>query len=214
MAQIYLSEVKLLENERNAKEALDGVDPLRREEAAKVKDVKKKAQILTAGLLLQHGAREFLGDKAPAGIYNVAVEEGGKPYFTDIEGVYFSISHSADMALCAISDVRVGADIQQRREIRSDIAGRFFHPDETEFLRKLSVNESEKAFFDLWCLKESYVKFTGGGLSQRLDELDFTPVLGGGFAVFEFTENGSRIRAELVDAPHGYSAAVIEEVRS
>ncbi|MBR5421916.1 MAG: 4'-phosphopantetheinyl transferase superfamily protein [Lachnospiraceae bacterium] len=212
MAEIYMSQIKLLEDERNAKEALDGIDGLRKEELKNVSAPKKRAQMITAGLLVQHGAREHLGDQAPDGIYAVARTEKGKPYFTELPDVHFSISHSGNMALVAVSDVNVGADIQEWRELNADIAGRFFHPAEKEHLKHLTPSESEKAFFNIWCLKESYAKYAGGDLLQALEELDFTPVLEGGFAVFEFTENNDRIRAEILEAPHGYSAAVIEKL--
>ncbi len=212
MAEIYMSEVRLLEDAKNAKEALDGIDSLRKKELESVKDPKKRAQIITAGLLLQHGAREHLGDAAPAGIYEVERSDNGQPRFKELKDVHFSIAHSGNMALCAISDVPVGADIQEWRSLSADMAGRFFHPAETEYLKHLSPTESEKAFFNIWCLKESYTKYADGKLLQTLEELDFTPALNGGFAVFEFTENGSRIRAEILEAPHGYSAAVIEAI--
>ncbi len=212
MADIYMASCSLLENEKNVKEALDGVDPKRREEAAATDNVKKRAQILTAGLLIQHAARQFLGDKAPEGIYRVEKDAKGKPYFPDIPEVKFSVAHSGDMAVCAVSSLNVGVDIQEWRQLKADVAGRFFHPAETEYLRKLTPSESEKNFFAIWCLKESYIKYTGEGLGGGLDELDFTPVLPGGFAVFEFTEGKKSIRAELLEAPHGYTAAVIEEL--
>lgn len=213
MAEIYLSGIRVLENEANVKNALSQVDPARRVQAMQIKDPKKRAQSLAAGLLLQHAAREHLGSEAPAGIYEVATEEKGKPYFKDFPRMHFSLSHSGQMVLVALSDRTVGADIQEWKELKADIAGRFFHPEETAYLRNLPASASEKAFFDLWCLKESYIKYTGKGLSQPLDELDFTSVLqGGGFAAFEFTEDGSRIRAELIEVPHGYSAAVIEAI--
>ena len=213
MADIYMSGIRLLEDAGKAKEALDGVDSDRRKKAADCANGKMRAQMLTAGLLVQHGARVMLGDEAPDGIYDFAYTELGKPYFINIPGVHFSISHSGEMAMVAVSDREVGADIQEWRELKSDIAGRFFHPEEKAHLEKLSASESEKAFFELWCLKESYIKFTGKGLTQALDELNFLPVVtGGGYGVFEFTENGTRIAAQLVDAPHGYSAAFVEEV--
>ncbi len=208
-----MSGIRLLEDAKNAKEALDGIDSARRKAVADCKSDKKRAQMLTAGLLVQHGARLALGDAAPDGIYDFAYTDLGKPYFKDIPDVHFSISHSGDMALVAVSDKEVGADIQEWRELKADIAGRFFHPDEKAHLEKLPASESEKAFFELWCLKESYIKFTGKGLTQALDELNFLPVVtGGGYGVFEFTENGTRIAAQLIDAPHGYSAAFVEEV--
>ena len=214
MADIYISGIHVLEKEENVRRAMTQVDALRRAEALRIREPRKRAQCLAAGLLLQHAAREHLGDKAPAGIYETALEEGGKPYFKNLPELHFFSSHSGQMVLCALSEVRIGADIHEWRELKSDIAGRFFDPAETEYLRHLTPSESEKAFFDIWCLKESYMKFTGKGMAQPMEEQDFTEVLrGGGFAVFEFTEDGTRIRAELLKVPHGYSAAVIEEYR-
>ncbi len=213
MAQIYLSGIKVLENEVNAGNALANVDKKRREEAGKFIQPKRRAQSLAAGLLIQHGAREFMGDQAPAGIYELSYTELGKPYFTDHPEIHFSVSHSGDMVLCAVSELNVGADIQEWKELTVDIAGKFYHPEEKKYLSGLSPSASEKAFFELWCLKESYIKFTGKGLTQRLDELDFHTVLTqNGVGFFEFTENDTRIRAELIDVPHGYSAAVVEEL--
>ncbi len=212
MADIYIANIGLLKDDKNAREALDGVDEERRHDATRMADKTKRAQSLTAGLLLQHGAREHLGENAPAGIYKVEKDEKGRPYFPDLPDVHFSLAHSGDMAMCGISDAPVGVDIQQHREIKADIARRFFHPAEADHLAKISGVEYTRDFYALWCLKESYVKYTGGGLSQGLDELDFTPVLEGGFAVFEFTEDNSRIRAEILEAPEGYSAAVIEGI--
>ncbi|MBP5607154.1 MAG: 4'-phosphopantetheinyl transferase superfamily protein [Lachnospiraceae bacterium] len=212
MADIYMANIGLLKDDKNAREALDGVDEARRHDATRMADKDKRAQSLTAGLLLQHGAREHLGDAAPAGIYKVEKDEKGRPSFPDLPEVYFSLAHSGDMAICAISDAPVGVDIQQHRKLKADIAKRFFHPAEADHLARISGEEYDRDFYALWCLKESYVKYTGGGLAQGLDELDFTPVLEGGFAVFEFTEDNSRIRAEILEAPEGYSAAVIEGI--
>ena len=130
MANIYMANIGLLKEDKNAREALDGVDEARRHDATRMADKNKRAQSLTAGLLLQHGAREFLGEAAPAGVYKVEKDEKGRPYFPDLPEVHFSIAHSGDMAICAVSDVPVGVDIQEWRELKADVAGRFFHPAE------------------------------------------------------------------------------------
>ena len=58
----------------------------------------------------------------------------------------------------------VGVDIQQCRSFKPNIADRFFHPDEVQYLSSLSPAERENAFYTLWALKESYVKADGRGL--------------------------------------------------
>ena len=74
----------------------------------------------------------------------------------------FSISHSGAYWLCAFSAAPVGLDVQQHRDCQKQaLARRFFSPAEQAFLDRTS----HAPFFDLWCAKESYLKFTGEGLS-------------------------------------------------
>lgn len=47
---------------------------------------------------------------------------GGKPYFPHEEGLEFNLSHSGHLALCALDNAPVGADIQMVREWRARTA--------------------------------------------------------------------------------------------
>ncbi|MFR4068325.1 MAG: 4'-phosphopantetheinyl transferase family protein [Oscillospiraceae bacterium] len=48
---------------------------------------------------------------------------------------------------------------------------RFFAPEEAEWLR----SRGEAAFFDLWCAKESWLKYTGRGLSALPEAIVLAP---------------------------------------
>ncbi len=96
------------------------------------------------------------------------VSETGKPYFRALPEVQFSITHSGGYWACAFGNAPVGLDMEMHRKCRiGDISKRFFHPSEHKYL-ELRGN-GIKEFFDLWCAKESYVKFTGEGLSGLSD---------------------------------------------
>ena len=86
----------------------------------------------------------------------------GKPYFLHAPQLHFNLSHSGRHWLCAFSGAPVGLDVQQHRACQKQaLARRFFSPAEQAFLERTS----HAPFFDLWCAKESYLKFTGEGLS-------------------------------------------------
>ncbi|NLL92419.1 MAG: 4'-phosphopantetheinyl transferase superfamily protein [Ruminococcaceae bacterium] len=90
----------------------------------------------------------------------------GKPFFSERDDLFFSLSHSGDYVGVAFSRNKVGFDIQVHRKhnyIR--IAKRFFSPSEYSFVKQ----KGELAFFDIWSAKESYVKYIGQGLSFGLD---------------------------------------------
>ncbi len=93
----------------------------------------------------------------------ILYEAGGRPY---LEGraLELSISHSGELWGCALSKDPVGLDIQLVREkgIRS-VAKRFFHPEEYRYLQQTGFSD----FFSLWTAKESYVKFTGEGITDN-----------------------------------------------
>lgn len=93
-------------------------------------------------------------------------EEGGKPYFANAPGVFFSISHSKELWACAIAPQEVGLDIQKEQNCRAErLAKRFFHPEEAKWLEKKGYDQ----FCRLWAYKESYVKYMGTGLKNGLD---------------------------------------------
>ena len=98
----------------------------------------------------------------------VSIAEGGKPYLVSEPGIHFSLSHSGDWAVCAISDHPVGVDIEWCDPNRRDIASRFFHKDEIRYLNSLPPYARTDAFYSLWTLKESFVKSTGRGLDLPL----------------------------------------------
>lgn len=75
----------------------------------------------------------------------------------------FNISHSGNYIICAIvKNAKVGIDIEKHRELKSNIANRYFDKDECNEINA-SKNPS-KTFFDLWSLKESAIKCDGRGV--------------------------------------------------
>lgn len=90
-----------------------------------------------------------------------------KPYFTEPKGVKFSISHSGNLWMCAISDREVGLDVQEENSCKRErVARRFFHPQETEWLS----GQDYRDFFRVWAAKESYVKYIGDGLVYGMEK--------------------------------------------
>ncbi|MCF6094294.1 4'-phosphopantetheinyl transferase superfamily protein [Microaerobacter geothermalis] len=67
----------------------------------------------------------------------------------------------------------MGVDIEQIRPIDMEIANRFFTQEEREVLFHLPGNDQLSFFYELWTLKESFVKAIGQGLSCPLDSFGF-----------------------------------------
>jgi 4'-phosphopantetheinyl transferase len=95
--------------------------------------------------------------------------EFGKPFLQGYSEFNFNISHSGDWVVCAIDNSEVGVDIEQVKWIDINIAKRFF--SETEYQNLLSQQQELRLeyFYDLWTLKESYIKYIGKGLTIPLN---------------------------------------------
>ncbi|MBD3918618.1 4'-phosphopantetheinyl transferase superfamily protein [Paenibacillus sp. PR3] len=111
------------------------------------------------------------------GIHNDAIVFGanahGKPKLVHPVGMHYNVSHSGDWVVCAISDEPVGIDIEQIKPIDMEISRRFFSAIEHEQLMELPEMERVNRFYELWALKESFVKAVGKGLSMPLDSFSF-----------------------------------------
>jgi len=131
--------------------------------------LQKKDRALSLGgeLLLNRGLQELYPDiKCPV---TCSEDEHGKPYLPDHPDIYFNISHSEEYAVCAISDVPVGVDIEYCSAIDLDVAGSYFFSREYGYILEKPESDRIDAFYDLWTLKESYMKATGLGFRLALD---------------------------------------------
>lgn len=121
--------------------------------------------------LLYRAAARYSG-LDPGRLGPLAFGPWGKPFFSLQPRLHVSLSHSGSWWICALSPQPVGLDLQLHRAASSPAAlsRRFFHPREDAFL----AEGEHRNFFDLWCAKESYVKFTGQGF--YLDPSEFSVV--------------------------------------
>ena len=98
-------------------------------------------------------------------------EKYGKSYISNHENIYFNMSHSGKMVLCAISDMEVGVDVEYiDPAIDLNMAKHYFFNSEYENI--MNAENSPDEFFKYWVLKESYMKYTGLGMNLNLDSFE------------------------------------------
>ncbi|MHB1314162.1 MAG: 4'-phosphopantetheinyl transferase family protein [Christensenellales bacterium] len=103
-----------------------------------------------------------LGMQLP-GQLKITRPDNKKPYFENALFLHFSVSHSDGLWILALSTLPVGIDAQHHRACdKKGIASRFFHPKEQALLE----NDQYTSFFRIWTAKESYVKYTGAGITD------------------------------------------------
>lgn len=96
--------------------------------------------------------------------------EYGKPYIENMEKFLFNISHSGEYIVVAISDSEVGIDIEEIKDIEYiDIARNFFSSEESDYIIGSNKKNGLERFYDVWTLKEAFIKFKGKGLSIPLN---------------------------------------------
>ena len=92
----------------------------------------------------------------------IARQAGGKPWFPSHPACCFSLSHSGGLALCALSDTPVGADLEVVRPRRAGLPAYVCRG--AEYDRYLALGGDWPAFYALWTQRESVIKYTGEGL--------------------------------------------------
>jgi 4'-phosphopantetheinyl transferase len=97
----------------------------------------------------------------------------GRPFFKDIEGIDFNISHSGSYVMCVIAfNVRTGIDIE---EIKPQHLGDFANTmNEQQWQIINSSADPFRQFFTYWAIKESVIKADSRGLSLPLTGIHIT----------------------------------------
>ncbi|MFE3576471.1 4'-phosphopantetheinyl transferase family protein [Lysinibacillus sp. NPDC059133] len=147
------------------------VDLQKKERIKRFVKVEDAYRTLIADILLRSLICEKFGIINHDIIFNVT--EYGKPYLKNVEQLSYNISHSGDWVVIALNNFEIGIDIEMIKPIDFNFAKQFL--TEYEYFDLMSIQEKRKRleyFYDLWTLKESYVKAIGKGLFFPLK--DFT----------------------------------------
>ena len=137
-----------------------------------------------------------------------------KPDGTELE---FNVSHSGELALCAVSRQRaVGVDVEAiRPEFATlSMARRFFAPAEAAALAALPQKRQREAFFACWSRKEAYIKARGTGIALGLDrfEVSLTPGRPATLlATHDEPEAAERWRLVALAPGDGYAGALVTD---
>ncbi len=126
----------------------------------------------------------------------------GGPYLKALP-YHFSLSHSGDYAMCAVSDRLIGCDIERMGGVKMRVAERYFHPSEVKLIEESP--DAEREFYRIWTLREAVSKLDGRGIQS------FTEVRGTDFSIesSEYMTYAGRVRAEVLTL-RGHIAAAVE----
>lgn len=80
---------------------------------------------------------------------------------------YFNISYSGDYVVIVFNEHEVGIDIEKINQISKSELEHYASFSE----RKIFTNKLE--YTKLWCLKESYLKYLGCGITKNLKDIEF-----------------------------------------
>jgi len=105
----------------------------------------------------------------PNGEIDFDKNDYGKPFIKNRPDFHYNISHSGDWVICAVDNALVGIDVETVKPMDFGIAKRFFSKEECNDLMMKEESQRLAYFFDLWTLKESYIKADGRGMSIPLD---------------------------------------------
>ncbi len=121
------------------------------------------------GKRLLHRALHELPPYSDQPLAGLRYHAAGKPYLADSRYA-FSLSHSGQLAACAVSDLGlVGIDIQEQTRLRPGIAGLFLTHTEQQRV-------SSEDVLALWSQKEAAFKAFGHEYDARLTDFQFEGV--------------------------------------
>ena len=162
MTKVFYLDVSALSDASLYEDALKLLSPQRIKKLNTIKNINDKQLSAGAWLCLTKALKSF---PELSGSIEIVIDKNGKPYFKNCDFLHFSLSHSGSVALCALSDKKVGADVQLIGDFNDKICKKYFSSSEAQYVFSASSQEEmAQRFFRLWSLKEAYVKMTGEGL--------------------------------------------------
>lgn len=131
-----------------------------------------------------------------------------KPFIGNLKDFHFNISHSEDWVILATSRFQIGVDIEKIRTINFKISNRFFTNSEHSDLMSTPINRQLAFFFELWTLKESYLKAIGKGLLIPLNSFEVRQNQDSKFQLFVQGKRNFIWSLKKIDFENSYKLAI------
>ena len=164
--KIYYFNITPLRNKIIFEDSYKKVSKRRQEKINKLKREDDKLRCLGAGLLIEF-VKEKFGVKD-----DIIIDKFGKPHFKTTK-TSFNISHSGNYVIMAVSEYNIGIDIQRMEKSNQLVAERNFHPNECAYINACEDEViKQQRFYEMWTVKEAYLKNIGIGLRKPLNSFE------------------------------------------
>jgi 4'-phosphopantetheinyl transferase len=127
-----------------------------------------------AHALLRNTLSSLIGSKPEALTFEA--DSYGKPRLSAPADVSFSLTHTNGLVACAVArgrEIGIDAEAIDRPIDAHGIANRYFTESETGYITEGKGEQKHERFFEVWTLKEAFLKATGRGMSQSLEAISF-----------------------------------------
>lgn len=169
MTSVYIIDTSIFIDEDKFLEAYETLSAERKKCVDKCGQISAKRLSLGAGVVLEYGLRMLT---MYYGEFDYGYGRKGKPYIIGYEDIFFNISHSGKYAICAFSDMELGADIEKIRDVKEGVIQTVATQNEKDRLSNMSVEEKKSEFFRMWTIKESYMKALGVGFELAPNKIE------------------------------------------
>ena len=152
-----------------------------RDRAARFRFAIDRQRFIVRRAMLRQLVAGYVGQ--PAAALEFTTNSFGKPQLATAGAagnLQFNLSGAAGCALYGFTrNNALGVDLAHHRTEFDwrEIVAHFFHPNEAAHIRQLPPPEQAREFYQLWTLKEAFVKARGVGLTDPLAQADFTALL-------------------------------------
>lgn len=163
MVKLYALQISPLLPENRWEALLPLLSPQRQQRILACRHGADRARLAGAGWLLRYALSQ---EGIPVHAQQFTTSPDGKPLLAN-GSLDFSLSHSGEWVLCAVSTKCVGVDVELPRCTLAT-ARRFFAPEEVAMVESLPKSAQADALLRLWTAKEAFTKALGTGLKQGL----------------------------------------------
>lgn len=173
MINIYFASIDVISDNSFFDENYNYLNIVRLDKINRCKNREDKKRSFLVGCLLKYAIGQIGYDYSKC-IFEV--DDSGYEYIKNIDNIFFSLSHSGEYCVCAVSDNVIGIDIEKidrfnNRKIEL-FSNKILSEKELAVIRNVRDADLDKFFSSIWTRKEAYSKKYMKGMAINFKEIE------------------------------------------